>query len=148
DWDLIIVGHTSFKFLPVGKAAIEAFMERECAKLREYLEDLKDDQEVSRRTLKDIERQILRLETRLQDMLDAIKRDSARAITWDELGVDMLLIDEAHEFKNLAVPTRMGRIAGAPNGDSQRAFDMRLKTWDLIRRGGKVIFATGTPVLN
>jgi N12 class adenine-specific DNA methylase len=148
DWDLIIIGHTSFKFLPIGKAAIQEFMERECVKLREYLEDLKGDEQTSRHTLKDIERQLLRLETRHEDMLSSIKRDSARTITWDELGVDMLLIDEAHEFKNLAVATRMGRIAGAPNGDSQRAFDMRLKTWDLIRRGGKVVFATGTPVLN
>jgi N12 class adenine-specific DNA methylase len=148
DWDMIIIGHTSFKFLPVGRAAIEEFMERECVKLHDYLEDLKSDEDVSRRTLKDIERQILRLETRLLDMLGSIKRDSERTITWEELGIDMLMIDEAHEFKNLAVPTRMGRIAGAPNGDSQRAFDMRLKTWDLIRRGGKVIFATGTPVLN
>jgi hypothetical protein len=148
DWDLIIIGHTSFKFLPVGRAAIEQFMERECMKLRDYLEELKGDEDVSRRTLKDIERTILKLETRLQDMLHAIKRDSERTITWEELGIDMLMIDEAHEFKNLATPTRMGRIAGAPNGDSQRAFDMRLKTWDLIRRGGKVIFASGTPVLN
>jgi hypothetical protein len=64
------------------------------------------------------------------------------------LGIDALMVDEAHEFKNLSVPTMLGSLPGVPKGDSKRAFDMRIKTWNLRRRGGRVVFATGTPVLN
>lgn len=58
------------------------------------------------------------------------------------------MVNKAHHCKNLLVPTRMGRISGTPTSNSARAFDMRIKTWYLLDRGGKVIYATGTPVLN
>jgi N12 class adenine-specific DNA methylase len=98
--------------------------------------------------MKEIERKIQALETKLKAKEHTVKHDDARIITWEELGVDALFVDESHEFKNLSVPTMMGTVPGVPKGDSKRAFDMRIKTWELRRRGGRVVFATGTPVLN
>jgi hypothetical protein len=148
EWDLVIVAHTSFKSLPVSAATLKAFTAKRVDALRAFLEDIKGDEEVSRRTIKEVEKRIAAHEARLERALDAIDRDSERTISWDELGVDMLLVDECHEFKNLEVETRMDRVAGVPRSGSQRAFDLWLKTWDLKRRGGKVVFATGTPVAN
>ena len=88
-----------------------------------------------------------RLEVRIKNAVGRIKRDSALTITWHELGIDLLMVDESHGFKNLYVPTRL-QVAGVSQADSLRAMDMRIKTWDLLRRGKKVLFATATPIMN
>ncbi len=147
-FDAILCAHTSFGFIEPGQVAQE-FIARDVARLETYLEELRASSAGrDRRTLKEIARKVAALETRLLEMEDAIRHDSAQTITWSELGIDALFVDEAHEFKNLGIPTVMGSIPGVPKGDSKRAFDMRVKTWDLIRRGGRVVFATGTPILN
>ncbi len=150
DWDVIICAHTSFGLIEVGTIAGE-YIAREVDELRSYLEELQRKPEhnrTDRRTMKEIERKILSFETRMKEKEHRVTHDDARIITWEELGIDALFVDEAHEFKNLAVPTLLGNLPGVPKGDSKRAFDMRIKTWDLRRRGGRVVFATGTPVLN
>jgi N12 class adenine-specific DNA methylase len=154
DWDLVIVPCTSFQFLPVDPAVLETFYARERARLRDALEaaeadskkpgmDLRD----GKRAIKKIEKALERLEVRIKDAIGRIKRDSTRVITWRELGIDLLMVDEAHTYKNLYVPTRL-TVAGAPQADSLRAMDLRIKSWDLLRRGCKVIFATATPIMN
>ncbi len=150
DWDLVIAAHTSFTFLPVGPATLGRFIRQRIAALRRFLETVaaERDTRAHRRTIKEVERRIARYELQLKKEEAAISRDDARVITWDELGIDMLLVDEAHLFKNLEIETRMDRIAGVPRGGSRRAWDLWLKTWDLQRRGGRVVFATGTPVAN
>ncbi len=150
EWDVIICAHTSFGFIETGRVAKE-FIQIEVDELRFYLEEMKRKRDATRtdkRTMKEIERKILAFENRLKEQEYRVKHDDARIITWDELGIDALMVDEAHEFKNLSVPTMLGSLPGVPKGDSKRAFDMRIKTWDLRRRGGRVVFATGTPVLN
>ena len=150
EWDAIICAHTSFGFIEVGATA-RTFIGREVDALRTYLEELKRKKDASRadrRTMKEIERKVAALETRLKEKEHTVKHDSARIITWEELGIDVLFVDESHEFKNLSVPTMLGSLPGVPKGDSKRAFDMRIKTWELQQRGGRVVFATGTPILN
>ena len=88
------------------------------------------------------------MSARLRNAEAGIKRDDRRALTWEELGVDALFVDEAHAFKNLGFATKMTRIAGLSNAQSERAFDLFVKTRYLIERGGRVVFATGTPVSN
>ncbi|NCC34207.1 MAG: hypothetical protein EOM24_19685, partial [Chloroflexia bacterium] len=85
---------------------------------------------------------------RLLGMAAAIDRDSSRTITWEELGIDMLIVDEAQAFKNLYTPTRLAQLAGVPTQHVQRSLDMRIKTWDLLRRQQKVVFLTATPIMN
>jgi N12 class adenine-specific DNA methylase len=75
-------------------------------------------------------------------------KDSSRTITWEELGVDLLVVDEFNHYKNLFFATKMTRIAGLNNTDSQRAFDMFVKLRWLLAHGGKVIGMTGTPITN
>ena len=148
EWDLVVCAHTSFGFIDPGTCAGE-FIRTEIAEMRAYL----DQQEVrgsrnAKRASKKIEARIQAATGMLHQRAGAITHDDARVLTWDELGIDALFVDEAQEFKNLPVATMMNGLAGIPTGESQRAFDMRIKTWDLIRRGGRVVFATGTPIMN
>jgi N12 class adenine-specific DNA methylase len=151
DWDLILVPHSSFTLLPVRRVTSVRFINRELAQLRAYLEKLdpkKNDDEITRRSVKEIERAIKRLEARLKNALSDKSRDSEATICWEELGVDFLCVDEAHYFKNLYCPTKMTRVAGMPNSESQRAFGMFMKVRWLLESGGRVVFATGTPISN
>jgi N12 class adenine-specific DNA methylase len=150
DWDLVVIAHTTFKLLPLSADLVASFRDAETDRLRAYLEEQRATATSSdeKRSLKQIERAIKKLDERLQAMIDAIARDSARTIAWEELGLDMLIVDEFHEFKNLAVPTRLTNIAGLPSAQSQRALDMRIKTWDLLRRQRKVVALTATPIMN
>ena len=154
DWDLIVVPFTSFQFLPIDAEVLECFHERERARLRSALEAAHDDakqpgadEKTCKRAIKKIEKALERLEVRIKNAVGRIKRDSVRTITWHELGIDLLMVDESHGFKNLYVPTRL-QVAGVSQADSLRAMDMRIKTWDLLRRGKKVLFATATPIMN
>ena len=150
DWDLVIIAHTSFKLLPLRADLVTSFRDEETDRLRAYLEELRATATSSdeKRSLRQIERAIKKFDERLDAMIDRIAHDSARTISWDELGIGMLIVDEAHEFKNLAVPTKLSNIAGLPAANSQRALDMRIKTWDLQRRQRKVVFLTATPIMN
>ena len=101
-----------------------------------------------RRMVKDLERAKKRLETRLQLLMAENKKDNT--LTFEELGVDRLFVDEAQNFKNLFYVTKMTRVAGLPQSASERAFDMFLKVSHVqrVNGGGGVVFATGTPVTN
>jgi len=100
------------------------------------------------RIVKSLERAKKRLEVRLKELAASEKKDDG--LTFEELGVDRLFVDEAHYFKNLFYVSKMTRIAGLPQTASQRAFDMFLKVLHLQRLngGGGVVFATGTPIAN
>ncbi len=149
DWDIIVVPHSSFKMLPVSRETIGRYIQREIDTLREYLEEIPNEEKDERRkTIKEIERAIKKLEVKLKDCESAILRDSKHTITWEELGVDSLFIDEAHLLKNLYCPTKMRNVAGLPTADSQRAFDAFIKVRSLLDNGGRVVFATATPVSN
>ena len=146
DWDIIIVPFSSFKLLPVSADTLEGFYQAEIDRLEEYLWELKADTPNSR-AVKEIEKSIKRFRVKIEN-LASYKQDHKGTITWEELGVDMLFVDEFHGFKNLFFATRMTRIAGLTNSDSQRAFDMFVKMRWLQRNGGKTIGLTGTPVTN
>jgi N12 class adenine-specific DNA methylase len=98
--------------------------------------------------VKELQKAIKRLEARLASANQAIKRVSRDTITWDELGIDTLILDEFHIYKNLHTPTKMTRVAGLPSADSQRAFDCYLKVRSVLENGGRVVCATATPVSN
>jgi N12 class adenine-specific DNA methylase len=102
----------------------------------------------NRRLVKELERAKKRLEARLQALAADHKKDNT--LTFEELGVDRLFVDEAHYFKNLFYVTKMTRIAGLPQTASERAFDMFLNVRHVqsLTGGGGVVFATGTPIAN
>jgi N12 class adenine-specific DNA methylase len=179
DWDGIVITHSAFTRIPVSAEARASFIREEISKLRLFLEEVEGEEsnygygrskKQHKKTVKQIEKAISRLETQLKKNLNSPKEEGV--LEWEELGVDALMVDEAHMFKNLFTATKMTRVAGVKaNVGSKRAMDMFIKTQYLQRRcqcgrfvspsgicqncgnkaeivKGKVIFATGTPVTN
>jgi N12 class adenine-specific DNA methylase len=149
DYDLIIVPHSAFKLLPTCPETASRYIQREIDVLMAYLEEIPSNERSSnKKTVKEIQKAIKKLEVKLQTAVSGMQRDSSQTVVWEELGVDALFIDEAHMFKNLYLPTKMTRVAGLPNSDSQRAFDAFIKVRSLLDEGKRVVFATATPVSN
>jgi N12 class adenine-specific DNA methylase len=148
NYDAVIVSHRSFEFLPVSDAYFNRFVEKQVAELDAEIGLAKDSKDDNRRIVKEVEKAKKRLMVRLKKRADRDSKD--RTLTFEELGVDQLFVDEADLYKNLGYVTKMNRIAGLPNSDSNRAFDMFLKIRYLQERseGRGVVFATGTPISN
>jgi N12 class adenine-specific DNA methylase len=148
DYDAIILPQTAFKMLPLDPQNVRDYIGREIDALTGYLEEFESAGSKNRRSIKEVQRAIKKLKARLDDTNQQIKRIAADTITWEELGIDALFIDEFHCYKNLYCPTKMSRVAGLPNTDSQRAFDCFIKVRSVLENGGRVICATATPVSN
>lgn len=146
DYDLMIIPHTALKLLPIKPETEARFIEEELATLREFLQQT--DAKNNRRSHKEIQRKIKAQENKLKELHQRIKRDSLSTISFEECGIDALFVDEAHEFKNLGFTTKATRIAGMNNTNSQRAYDLYLKTRILYEQRGRFISATATPVSN
>jgi N12 class adenine-specific DNA methylase/adenine-specific DNA methylase len=147
NWDAVIVTHSGFERLGISKEARERFIEEQLDELENCIREQKKDK-ADVRLVKELERAKKRLEGRLKDLSAEDRKDTM--LTFEELGVDRLFVDEAHTFKNLFYVTKMTRVAGLPQSASERAFDMFLKVQHVQRQndGGGVVFATGTPVTN
>lgn len=148
DYDAIIIPQTAFKMLPVNPDTVRDYIQQEIDTLTEYLEDFESAGGNNKRSVKEIQRAIKKLKARLDSANQQIKRIASDTITWEELGIDALFIDEFHYYKNLYCPTKMSRVAGLPNTDSQRAFDCFIKVRSVLGNGGRVVCATATPVSN
>lgn len=149
DWDLVLVPHPSFKSLPVTPETANRFITEECEQLRADISELKDtDERGNRRSIKALERVLKRFEAKLRTADAEIKRDDRDTITFEQLGVEALFVDEFHCYKNLFFPTKAGRIAGLANSESQQAFDMFVKSQWLLGQGGRFVGLTGTPISN
>jgi N12 class adenine-specific DNA methylase/predicted O-methyltransferase YrrM len=147
NWDAIIVTHSGFEKIPMSEDYRRDFFQSQLDELESALREIKGDND-NRRTVKQLEAAKKKLETRLELLSAAEKKDDT--LTFEELGIDRLFVDEAHYFKNLFYISKMTRIAGLPQTSSERAFDMFLKTRYIqeINGGGGVVFATGTPIAN
>ncbi len=144
-WDAVIIAHSSFEKIPLSSAVIASHMEGRIQELEEAILSMREDNSGSR-IVKELEKAKKRLAEKLQERLNEAAKDDG--LTFEEIGVDMLFVDEADLFKNLFIVTKMSRIAGLPNADSKRAFDLSMKSQWLLRRRKPVVFATGTPVSN
>lgn len=147
NWDAVIVTHSGFERLPMSEKAPEDFFQQQLDELAEYIRESKADASDSR-IVKQLESAKKRLEAKLKTLAAEHRKDNT--LTFEELGVDRLFVDEAQAFKNLFYVTKMTRVAGLPQAASERAFDMFLKVQHVqrINHGGGVVFATGTPVTN
>ncbi len=146
NWDAVIVTHSGFERIPLSQDTQRRFFEEQLHEL-EIIKHQNADTN-NRRLVKELERAKKRLEARLQALAAEHKKDNT--LTFEELGVDRLFVDEAHFFKNLFYVTKMTRIAGLPQTASERAFDMFLKVRHVqsLNGGGGVVFATATPIAN
>ncbi len=146
NYDAVIVSHKSFELLPVSDATFTRFLDRQKDQLEEALREAKAEKGDNRRIVKELEKAKKRLEARLKERADRERKDDA--VTFEQLGIDRLFVDESDLFKNLGFVSKMNRIAGLPNTESNRALDMYMKTRYLAERGGGTVFATGTPISN
>ena len=146
NWDAVIVTHAGFEKIPLSRATQEEFFHGELRELTLAVEQQR--KEGDSRLIKQLERAKKKLEAKLKELAANEKKDDG--LTFEELGIDYLVVDEAHGFKNLFYVSKMTRIAGLPQTASQRAFDMFLKVLHVQRtNGGRgVVFATGTPIAN
>ena len=147
DYDAIIIGHSQFERIPVSQERQERLLQEQIAEIEDGLAELKASR-AERFTIKSLERTKKGLETRLKKLQDTTRKDDV--ITFEQLGVDRLYVDEAHSFKNLFLYTKMRNVAGLSTSDAQKSSDMLLKCRyiDEITGSRGVVFATGTPVSN
>ncbi len=146
NWDAVIVTHSGFERIPLSYDTQKRFFDEQLHELEMIRREHADTS--NRRLVKELEKAKKRLEAKLQSLAAEHKKDNT--LTFEELGVDRLFVDEAHYFKNLFYVTKMTRIAGLPQTASERAFDMYLKVRHVqsLNGGGGVVFATGTPIAN
>jgi N12 class adenine-specific DNA methylase len=147
-WDGVIITHDAFGRLRLSDDAYQRFIRDELDELREFKTRAAEEEGKSSPTVKDLERAAKQLEKRLADLIAQERKDDG--VTFEELGVDFLFVDEAHAFKNLGFRTRHTRVKGLAASESQRATDLYLKIRYLEDRrpGRSVVFATGTPISN
>lgn len=147
DWDGVLITHASFERIKMGDEFMRQYIEDEIATIEDAIRAEKQDR--GNRIVKELARAKKAWEAKLSKLSARGKKDDL--LTFEDLGVDWLFVDEAHLFKNLFRHTKMTRVAGLPNSNSERAFDMFVKTrYVMERHQGRagVVFATGTPVSN
>ena len=147
EYDAVIIGHSQFEKIPVSMERQQRLLEEQINEVEEGLRDLKE-QRAERFTIKSLERTKRGLETKLKKLQDSTRKDDV--VTFEQLGVDRLYVDEAHNYKNLFLYTKMRNVAGLSTTDAQKSSDMLLKCRyiDEITDSKGVVFATGTPVSN
>lgn len=147
DYDAIIIGHSQFEKIPMSVERQQAILERQIEEILEGIEQAKA-QKAERYTVKQMERTRKSLETRLAKLNDQSRKDDV--VTFEQLGIDRLFIDESHYFKNLFLATKMRNVGGIAQTEAQKSSDLFMKTQylDELTGGRGVIFATGTPISN
>jgi N12 class adenine-specific DNA methylase len=145
-YDAVIVSHGSFEKLPVSDATFERFVGKQIEQLEEAIYEARAEKGDNRRIVKELEKAKKRLTTKLKERADREHKDDA--ICFEQMGIDRIFVDESDLYKNLGFTSKMTRIAGLPNTESNRALDMYMKTRYLAERQGGIVFATGTPISN
>ncbi|HGD0616500.1 TPA: helicase-related protein [Streptococcus agalactiae] len=147
EYDAVVIGHTQFEKIPMSKEYQEKHIQDQIDEIINYVEEYKHDRNQNF-TVKQLEKTKKKLETRLEKLNDDFKKDDV--ITFEELGVDKLFIDEAHTYKNLYLYTKMRNVAGIGQSEAFKSSDMFMKCryMDEMTGGKGIVFATGTPVSN
>jgi len=147
EYDAVIIGHSQFEKIPVSMERQQRLLAEQIFEVEEGLRELKS-QRAERFTIKSLERTKRGLEAKLKKLQDSSRKDDV--VTFEQLGVDRLYVDEAHNYKNLFLYTKMRNVAGLSATDAQKSSDMLLKCRyiDEITGSRGVVFATGTPVSN
>lgn len=147
DYDAVIIGHTQFSKIPLSDERQKRLMQEQIDEITESIREAKASNG-EHFTIKQMEKTKKNLEVRLAKLNDAGRKDNA--VTFEQLGVDRLFVDESQEFKNLFLFTKMRNVAGISQNDSQKASDMygKCRYIDEITGGRGITFATGTPISN
>ena len=147
DYDAVIIGHSQFEKIPLSQERQVAIIERQIDEIELAIAQAKADNG-ERYTIKQMEKSRKSLLTRLEKLNDASRKDNV--VTFEQLGVDRLFVDESHNYKNLFLYTKMRNVAGIAQSEAQKSSDMFAKCQylDELTGGKGVTFATGTPISN
>ena len=147
DYDAIIMGHSQFEKIPISKERQERLLQEQIWEITEGISEV-EASGGERFTVKQLERTRKSLEARLEKLQAEDRKDNV--VTFEQLGVDRLFVDEAHNYKNLFLYTKMRNVAGLSTTDAQKSSDMfaKCRYMDELTGGRGVVFATGTPVSN
>jgi len=147
DYDAIIIGHSQLEKIPVSPERQERMLRNQINELTEGISSL-GKQRGQNFSVKQLEKTKRTLETKLKKLIDSPKRDDT--VTFEELGVDKMFVDEAHNFKNLFLYTKMRNVAGIQQTEAQKSADLYMKCQylDELTGGRGLTFATGTPISN
>ena len=147
DYDAIIIGHSQFEKIPISLERQQRVLQAEIDEIVEGIQEAKNDY-AERFTIKQLEKTKRGLEAKLKKLNDQSRKDDV--ITFEELGVDRLFIDEAHYYKNAFLYTKMRNVAGIAQNEAQKSADLYVKCryLDEVTGGKGIVFATGTPISN
>ena len=147
DYDCIIMSHSQFEKIPISPERKERMLNEQIEEITYAIDEMKE-RNGERWTVKQMESQKKKLEEQLKSLTDESRKDDL--ITFEELGVDSIMVDEAHNFKNLAIFSKMNNVSGISSSGAKKSTDMQLKCQYLseINDGRGIVFATGTPISN
>lgn len=147
NYDIVIMGHSQFSRIPLSTERQQKFLQDEIERYTQEIASAKKEKSGQDLTVKQMEAAKKRLQSHLEELMASPKDD---VVTFEQLGVDSLMVDEAHEFKNLAVTTKMQNVAGISTSESQKATDLLMKCQylDELTGGRGLVFCTGTPISN
>ena len=147
DYDCIIMSHSQFEKIPISAERKERMLNEQIEEITYAIDEMKE-RNGERWTVKQMESQKKKLEEQLKSLTDESRKDDL--ITFEELGVDSIMVDEAHNFKNLAIFSKMNNVSGISSSGAKKSTDMQLKCQYLseINDGRGIVFATGTPISN
>lgn len=147
DYDAVIIGHSQFEKIPLSKERQVVIIERQITEIERAIEQTKANRG-ERYTIKQMEKTKKSLSTRLEKLNDDTRKDNV--VTFEQLGVDRLFVDESHSYKNLFLYTKMRNVAGIAQTEAQKSSDMFAKCQylDELTGGKGITFATGTPISN
>ena len=153
DYDAVIMSYEQFEKIPMSMEYRKNFIQREIDTMQSGIDELGGDYRSranNRSSIKDLEREKKRLETRLQKLIEGGGKTKDTSLTFEQLGFDSLVVDEAHNYKNGLVVSKMNRVSGVQTTPAQKSEDILMKTQFLNENYGEknIIFATGTPVSN
>ncbi len=147
DYDCIIMSHSQFEKIPISAERKERMLQAQVEEIAYAIEDMKS-QNGEQWTIKQMESQKKKLQEQIKELADESRKDDL--ITFEELGIDSIMVDEAHAFKNLAIFSKMNNVSGISSSGAKKATDMQLKCQYISEISGNrgIVFATGTPISN
>ena len=147
DYDCIIMSHSQFEKIPISAERKERMLQSQIDEIAYAIDDMKS-QNGEQWTIKQMESQKKKLQEQISALADESRKDDL--ITFEELGIDSIMVDEAHAFKNLAIFSKMNNVSGISSSGAKKATDMQLKCQYISEINGNrgIVFATGTPISN
>lgn len=147
NYDIIVIGHSQFEKIPLSAERQQMYLQRQIDDVIDQIALLKSSR-AENFTIKQMERTRKQLKKKLDKLNDQQRKDDV--VTFEDLGVDSLMVDEAHYFKNAMIATKMRNVAGISQTESQKSSDMLMKCMylDEVTGGHGIVFATGTPISN